>query len=250
MKHTAKTNREWDRLAENHIEGYSNTNPRYGIKMKQIMEEYQAKPRRVLEVAAHSGKDSRYLAGEFQDCEFHTVDFSEKALAWEKRANAEAGLKNIYPLQANAFNLPFKDKAFDVSFNADFYIYFRKNELLRLFQEQKRVTKELMVIFVHYKYNARRLTFWLLAKTKKDPWWQIGGFSLKELRSIFADQEILATGGVGSYALYFVNDFGKWFIGRPICPKFLRDKINRIEFLQRHPFWEIVYLVIKMDNQD
>lgn len=243
-----RTHKEWDRIVEEHIDGYANTNPRYGIKMKQIMEKYEVKPRRVLEVAAHSAKDSRYLASEFQDGEFHTVDFSGKSVEWVKKANAKAGLKNIYPLQANAFNLPFKDRAFDISFNADFYIYFGQNDLSILLKEQKRVTKDLTVIFVHNKYSARRLIFWFLAKTKRDPWWQFKGFSLKELRNIFADQEILATGGVDSYVLRFVNELGETFIGRLICPKFLRDKINRIEFLRRHPFWEIIYLVIKVGN--
>lgn len=249
MKHSLnKTSKEWDRIAERHIESYSSLYPRCGVKIKQIVQKYEVKPNRILEVAAHSAKDSRYLASEFQDCEFYTVDFSQEAVEWAKKVNTEVGLKNLHTLQANAFTLPFKDRAFDISFHADFYIYFQNNDILRLFNEQKRVTKDLMVIFVHNKYNARRLIFWFLAKIKKDPWWEIRAFSLKELRNIFGDQELLASGGVGSYVLHFVNDFGKWFIGRPICPKFFRDKINKIEFLRGRLFWEIIYIVIKVGN--
>ena len=97
-------------------------------------------------------------------------------------------------------------------------------------------------------YNAYRLLFWYLAKTRRDPWYEIRAYSLKELRNIFDDQEIVASGGVGSYILNLVDTVGKGFIGRPICPRFLRDKINKIEFLRRPLFWESIYIAIKVGN--
>ena len=247
-RNSTNTSKEWDRIAEKHIESYSNLYPRYGGKIEQILEKYEVKPRRILEVAAFSAKDSRYLASEFPDCEFYTVDFSQEAIDRAKKVNAEAGLKNFYTLRANAFTLPFKDRSFDISFHADFYIYFQNNDILRLFKEQKRVTRNLMVIFVHSKYNAYRLLFWYLAKVKKDPWYEIRAYSLKELKNIFDDEEIVASGGVDGYVLNLVNTVGKTFIGRPICPKLFRDKINKIEFLRRPLLGEIIYLVIKVGN--
>jgi ubiquinone/menaquinone biosynthesis C-methylase UbiE len=251
MKHNSvKTSKEWDRMAEQHIESFYNLYPRYGVKIKQILEKYEANPMRILEVAAFSAKDSRYLASEFPDCQFYTVDLSQKAIDRTRKVNAEVGLKNLYTLRANAFTLPLKDESFDVSFHADFYVYFQNSDILRLFKEQKRVTKNLIVIFVHHKYNAYRLLFWYWAKIKKEPWYEIRAYSLKELKNMFADEEVVTSGGVDSYARNLVNTVGKGFIGRPLCPKFLRDIINKIELLRKPIFWEIIYIVIKVGNKE
>ena len=168
-RNSTNTSEEWDRIAEKHMESYSNLYPRYGVQIKQILEKYEVKPRRILEVAAFSAKDSRFLASEFPDCEFYTVDFSQEAIDRARKVNAEVGLKNLYTLRANAFTLPFKDRSFDISFHADFYIYFQNNDILRLFKEQNRVTKDLMLIFVHTNIMATVYFFGIWQKSKKSP---------------------------------------------------------------------------------
>ncbi len=197
-----------------------------------------------LDAGCGNGRDFQMLLKHAQ--KLVGVDFSPGMVKGAKFKAAKLDTC-VYLAAADVTNLPFKDGSFDISFHADFYIYFQNNDILRLFKEQKRVTKDLMIIFVHSKYNGYRLPFWYQAKIKKDPWYEIRAYSLKELRNIFDDQEILASGGVDSYILDLVNTVGKGFIGRPICPKLLRDRINKIEFFRRPLFWEIIYIVIKVD---
>lgn len=168
-QHFANTVKEWNEIAGLHIDSYSKLHPRYGVEVKEILAKYKIKPRKILEVAAFSAKDSRHLASEFPNCQFYTIDLSQKAANWAQRTNVELGFKNIHAVQANAFTLPFKDKSFDISFNADFYIYFQDEDVLKLFKEQKRVTRFILATFVQNKYNVYRLLRRYLTNLMKDP---------------------------------------------------------------------------------
>ena len=206
MRNLINTSKQWDSIASRHIEAFFTLYPKFGAKIKEILEKYEIKPRRILEIAAFSAKDSRYLASAFPACEFYAIDFSQEATRRATKVNTELEVKNLHILRANAFNLPFKDSSFDISFHSGFYTYVRDNsDLSKLFEEQKRVTKNLIVISGYNKYTPYALLYWYLANIKRDPWYKIRRYSVKELNAIFANEKIAAIGGVESWALQLVD---------------------------------------------
>lgn len=239
--------KKWNNITKRHIEDYFISHPKHGVKIKEILERYNLNPKRILEIGAFSAKDSRYLALEYPNCEVYAVDLSEKAVEESRRISMSMGVKNHYILQENAFNLSFKENYFDISFHSGFYILFWDNkDILKLFKEQKRITKNFVIIFVHNKYSfIHTLIFWYLANIKKDPLYKIRRYSLKELKSIFNNEEIIEANGIDNYILDITNKFGKGLIGRPILPKFLRNMINNLRLFKRPFFCEIIYIVIK-----
>jgi hypothetical protein len=246
LKHELdQTSRAWDKRVSQHMEPYAILSPRYGLQIRQIIRDYGVNPRSILEVAAFSAKDSRYLAEQFPHCQLYALDFSQGVVEWIKAANDRSGLKNIQVVRANAFQLPFENKSLDISFAADFYIYFQRGEILRIFNEQMRVTRGLVVVFAQNKYNLYRLLYWCKAKIGRDPWYEIGSYSLKDMKKMFAGQQILAGGGFDSWFLNLVNTVGKGFLDKPLCPKLIRDKFNQMELLKKPWLAQINYIIIK-----
>jgi len=242
---------DWNRLARRYLGSFLELCPRYGHQVERILEEWKTGPAQVLEVAAFSGKDSRYLASQFPDSRFYTADLSHEAVARARQANVSAGLSNLHAVRADAFRLPFADRSFDISFSADFYVYFGDGDIRRLLAEQKRVTKGRVVVFVHHRYNAYRLVFWCRAWAKgQSPWYNIRAFTLKDMRGIFEGERIVGVGGIDSWVVNLANTVGSGFLGRPVCPRPVREWIGRTAFFRKPLFWEIVYIVVEAGGGD
>lgn len=73
---------------------------------------------------------------------FCAVDFSYKALSMAKKERSEKGTRMDFFVQADNFNLPFKDESVDGIWNVGVREHFGEDELVEILAEFKRVLKK------------------------------------------------------------------------------------------------------------
>ncbi len=110
-------------------------------------------PKKVLEVGSGRGTMGIFLS--YMVSKVVSIDNDKGILK-----NAEAANKNLKGKCkfkfADAFNLPFKDKEFDISFSQGFFEHFNKKQIFKLLSEQIRVTKDKIVISIpNNNYGVR-----------------------------------------------------------------------------------------------
>lgn len=137
---------DWTESWQCHLEQYLKVPPRTGI----FIHTYFPSISTALEVACGSSRDSIYLAR--RGIDVTASDYDKKLIDVLRK-------KFIYPhltyVEANAFELPFKDNTFDMVFHNGFFIYFKsEDEICSLLHEQCRVAKKYILFFVHNSLNA------------------------------------------------------------------------------------------------
>lgn len=174
----------WDNLWDSYIEDYIFSTPKHGIIVENLAKKYEIPLSSTLETGCGSARDSRYLANM---CNALAMDLSLEPLEIANKISREIPLKGTYTLlQGDVFHLPFSDKRFDVSFNSGLLVCFINDEdIFKILDEQHRVTKGVMVIFVHNKYDIiMSLLFQYLYRIKGEMLYNIRRFSQKEIKEI------------------------------------------------------------------
>ena len=138
----------WEESWLRHMESYLGAPPRCGNWLRYKFGETAAP---VLEIAGGSCRDSRYLAE--TGIEATGTDFDQKTLQYLQQKFPYSTLALQH---ANAFELPFADNSFQLSFSNGFWVCFADDSKLHaLAHEQVRVTRKWMIIVVHNARNQK-----------------------------------------------------------------------------------------------
>jgi SAM-dependent methyltransferase len=135
----------WDDLWRANFAHYANSAATTGVFIAHLA----PKANSFLELGAGSARDSFYL---FQLGKSVTAsDFSDEVVKrWSEFYPAGMTAKRI-----DNFNIEARDGEFDITFHNGLYGYFSDEEINRLIVEQRRVTRQSMMIIVHNKLNVR-----------------------------------------------------------------------------------------------
>lgn len=175
MKNLFQSKCYWEKAWIHHVETYLSSPSRCGYWMESMF----SKNLSVVEIAGGSCRDSRYLAE--HGCQAVGTDFDGKTLEYLTKRFPNSKLPLI---QADAFNLSFSDKEFDISFSNGFLVCFSQDKDIRsLLKEQERITRRYIVLLVHNKDNTL-LVDNFREKSKYDPLYKIRFFTREELRQI------------------------------------------------------------------
>lgn len=147
---------------------------------------------RILEMAAGSFRDMAALQRMGLDC--HGMDFSGESVARAK--TAFPGLSEKIH-QMSAFEMPFDDHFFDVSYHNGFWVLFSDDQIRKLAREQARITGKRMIATVHNAHNAQFVEYFDRLK-KKDPLYDVRFFRVEEMtalmREVCDDVQIIPVG--------------------------------------------------------
>lgn len=174
-KYSAST--DWDKKWVDIFEHYQN-DIRHAHYMRAILEKDE---RSVLELAAGSFRDMAELRRHGVDCK--GMDFSNESITLAKRQFPEIA-SEIY--HASAFNMPFRDRQFDVTYHNGFWVLFPDDQIKLLAEEQARITKKRMVVTVHNAHN-RSFVKYFENKKKDDPLYDVRFFHKDEVIALMSD---------------------------------------------------------------
>lgn len=186
-------NAEWGDLLTQNLSTYSRGRPKRGQFVHAHLEACAKSPRSILELGAFSGKDSLYLKQQYPRCRFVAAD---------KDPNIALHLQQLglHACVADAFQLPFSDDSFDVTFQSGLLILFSNDDARRIIAEQVRVTRRIAFVFAH---NQRGLPDRLGAFIKRTAFrrqiYQFRRYTLEEL------MEILRALRLEGQSLYYDN---------------------------------------------
>jgi len=133
---------------------YSKTkNKKIGLHwelIEAITNKVDIEGKRILEVGAGRGNDSIYLSN--QGAKATVIDNSKEAIEIISQ-NAKNNNVKLNIVRADALNLPFKDRSFDLVFHQGLLEHFHNPA--RIIQEQKRVLKDngYILIDIPQRYN-------------------------------------------------------------------------------------------------
>jgi len=162
-------------------------------KWKEIFDHYQQDLRhayyiravlnpnekKIIEIAAGSFRDTNVLNKTGIDC--FGCDYSSQSVLSAKKYFPQIADKLS---EQDGFNINFPDKEFDLSFHNGFWSCFSDdNNILKLLQEQIRITKYRIVATVHNAHNKAFVEYFD-KKKENDPLYQIRFFSVEEITEI------------------------------------------------------------------
>ncbi|HQI41286.1 MAG: SAM-dependent methyltransferase [Ignavibacteriales bacterium UTCHB2] len=152
---------------------------------------------KILEIGAGSFRDMAQLNKLGLKC--YGCDFSPNSVKYAKSLYQEYS-DLIY--EANAYNLPFEDNFFDISYHNGFWGCFENQEILKLAKEQIRVTKNKIIVGVHNAHNDQFVQYFNKLKID-DPLYSLRFFTIDEITEIFneftSDIKIIPVGKQKKY---------------------------------------------------
>jgi len=193
-----KTKEQWDQKWETIFDHYQQ-DLRHAYYIRAIL---NANEKKIIELAAGSFRDTGFLNSTGIDC--YGTDFSSKAVELAKKQFPQIGFKFS---EQNAFNFSFGSKEFDLSFSNGFWILFPDNsDILKLMQEQARITKYRIVSTVHNAHNKSFVEYFDKLK-EGDPLYKIRFFEIDEMtelmKSVAKNVKIIP---VGKGKKYYEDD--------------------------------------------
>ena len=258
----------WNRIWNKYIEKYVHSNPKHGKIVEKIAKKYNINFSSCLETGCGSARDSRYLS---EKCKAYCLDLSSEPLKVAYKISKELNTdENYFLMQGDVFNLPFKDKSIDVSFNSGLLVYFSANEdIYRILAEQSRVTKRLMIIFVHNKFDLiMSILFKYLYHIKGEDLYNIRRFwyentflfscswvfplgvmevSFKEIEDICERfGKVLEVGACEYTVPIVINKFKKVFFTGELNLEGIHSKIDKRKFLKNLFFPTEIYAAVDL----
>ncbi|MXN31915.1 class I SAM-dependent methyltransferase [Delftia sp. CH05] len=137
--------------------------------------------RKILEMAAGSFRDMAALRRAGLDC--HGMDFSGESIERAK-ANFPEFKEKIH--QMSAFEMPFDNQFFDVSYHNGFWVLFSDENIRKLAQEQARITGKRMFATVHNAHNRQFVDYFDRLK-KDDPLYDVRFFHVEDLTALMSE---------------------------------------------------------------
>ena len=237
----------WNRIWNKYIEKYVHSNPKHGKIVEKIAKKYNINFNSCLETGCGSARDSRYIS---EKCKAYCLDLRSEPLKVAYKISKELNTdENYFLMQSDVFNLPFKDKSIDVSFNSGLLIYFSANEdIYRILAEQSRVTKRLMIIFVHNKFDLiMSILFKYLYHMKGEDLYNIRRFSFKEIKDICERfGKVLEVGACEYTVPIVINKFKKVFFTGELNLEGIHSKIDKRKFLKNLFFPTEIYAAVDL----
>lgn len=132
----------------------------------------------ILEIAAGSFRDMAELRRRGVDCQ--GMDFSRESVNLAKLHYPEFAK---YMHQLSAFQMPFSDNEFDVSYHNGFWVLFDDVQIKLLLAEQARITKNKIISTVHNAHNKQFVDYFERLK-KNDPLYDVRFFDIDEISSL------------------------------------------------------------------
>lgn len=237
----------WNGIWNKYIEKYVHSNPKHGKIIEKIAKKYNINFNSCLETGCGSARDSRYLS---EKCKAYCLDLSSEPLKMAYKISKELNTdENYFLMQGDVFNLPFKDKSIDVSFNSGLLIYFSANEdIYRILAEQGRVTKGLMIIFVHNKFDLiMNPLFKYLYHIKGEDLYNIRRFSFKEIKDICERfGKVLEVGACEYTVPIVINKFKRIFFTGELNLEGIYSKIDKRIFLKKLSLPTEIYAAVDL----
>jgi len=237
----------WNRIWNKYIEKYVHSNPKHGKIVEKIAKKYNINFNSCLETGCGSARDSRYIS---EKCKAYCLDLCSEPLKVAYKISKELNTdENYFLMQGDVFNLPFKDKSIDVSFNSGLLIYFSANEdIYRILAEQSRVTKRLMIIFVHNKFDLiMSILFKYLYYIKGEDLYNVRRFSFKEIKDICERfGKVLEVGACEYTVPIVINKFKKVFFTGELNLEGIHSKIDKRKFLKNLFFPTEIYAAVDL----
>lgn len=167
----------WDRKWADIFDHYQN-DLRHAYYMHAMLE---SEERHVLEIAAGSFRDMAELRRRGIDCE--GMDFSPESIARAKRQFPD--FAHAIHL-ASAFDMPFPDKSFDVSYHNGFWVLFTDEKIRALAVEQARISRRRIIATVHNAHN-RLFADYFERKKVEDHLYDIRFFEVEEIAELMKE---------------------------------------------------------------
>jgi len=124
-------------------------------ELKSLINRYANRYGKIIEVGCSTGVTSLLLEDTFDKT---LLDLNSQAIKLAKAAAEKLG-KKVNCIVADMFKMPFKDKTFDILFNAGVIEHFNEDERIDLLGEYSRILKDdgLMIIAFpnHYSFPYR-----------------------------------------------------------------------------------------------
>jgi ubiquinone/menaquinone biosynthesis C-methylase UbiE len=170
-----KTKSEWDKKW-NEIFNHYQQDTRHAYYINAILDNNDKK---LLEIGAGSFRDTALLNTMGIDC--WGTDYSDTSIKLAK-SHFPALKKKIF--RSNAFDMnKISDKFFDVTFHNGFWVLFDNNSIIKLAQEQARITRNKVIATVHNAHNKDFINYFQkLSQT--DPLYKIKFFTIDEIRAL------------------------------------------------------------------
>lgn len=130
---------------------------------------------RLLEMGAGSFRDMAELRRRGFDCE--GMDFSQESVNLARQHFPDYS-DAIH--QMSAFDMPFKDDDFDLSYHNGLWVLFEDPQIKLLAEEQARISKYRMIATVHNAHNAGFVEYFDRMKVN-DPLYDIRFFEIDEI---------------------------------------------------------------------
>lgn len=224
----------WNGIWSEYIEKYVHSNPKHGKIIERIAKKYDINFNSCLETGCGSARDSRYLSEKYKA---YCLDLSSEPLRMAYKISKELDTdENYFLMQGDVFNLPFKDKSIDISFNSGLLVYFSANEdIYRILAEQRRVTKGLMIIFAHNKFDLiMNVLFKYLYHIRGEDLYNIRRFSFKEIKGICERfGKVLEVDACEYTVPIVINKFKKMLFGSELNLEDIHSKIDKKRFLKK-----------------
>lgn len=165
------TSKDWDEKWNTIFDHYQ-LDTRHAEYINALIEENE---NHILEIGAGSFRDMARLNKLDVDC--HGVDFSIDSVNLAKKLFPKIEDK-IHCM--DAFNLQFKEEEFDLTYHNGFWVLFSDEQILKLANEQAKITKRRLIATVH---NAHNINFFNYFEKMKaiDPLYNIRFFMVDEI---------------------------------------------------------------------
>ncbi|MET4728967.1 hypothetical protein ABIE09_002779 [Lysobacter enzymogenes] len=181
---------EWDNLFDENIGRYRRARPKRGQFLEEFLQGKGIRPESILEMGAFSGKDIRYLSQRFGSAFCCSLDK-------ERAVFDAAAVVATSCVAADAFRMPFRDRAFDLTFHSGLIVVFDDAQSAKIVQEQVRVTSKYAVVFAHNRWNVLDVAVSALKRTRGDSLFRYRRFTKGLLRNMAPDgTEVVALGYV------------------------------------------------------
>jgi len=221
------TKEEWDQKWEAIFDHYQQ-DLRHAYYINAVLNPNE---KRLIELAAGNFRDTAALNMMNIDC--YGADYSSNAVLLAKKQFPKIAGKFS---EQNAFNTDFPDKSYDLSFHNGFWVCFADdNSILKLMQEQARITKHRIIATVHNAHNRQFVEYFDKMK-QNDPLYMIRFFEMSEItelmKRVVKNVKIVP---VGKRKMYYEDDLINIGLGEPeyIKKSFDYHGLNLVETSER-----------------
>lgn len=205
---------DWDAYAE-HYDKMCDLNPAYQQNIQLLLERLPSwnlpDHASICDLGAGTGNYILQLGQLMQNATFWHVDFDNRMIEVAKRKYAQAGLKNIHIVQADALTVDFEEDSFDliICINA-LYAFSSQPELLRKMHKWIKRNGRLFLIDFGRKQNTLDWALYMLREAAKSRRLRLYARTLVEGRELLKQNRKTTKGQEsGRYWLHTTEEFGQ-----------------------------------------